>query len=588
MRWPLAAFVMALTAATAAWGQEAARTPLVVTWEAPEPMRTAFEKSLPAPMIEKGERRAGSVRPWVRDVRRRVPEMAGAEGYFSTTAEIVFAEDRDHARVIVNLGPRTVVDDVEIRFAGDLSLEDAERTARRQALRESWALKQGQPLRSADWEDAKSRLHERLIEDDYAAGKIAESEARVDEESARAKLTIVLDSGPRFTLGEVVVTGLERYPESVARRLSDIKPGERYRMQRLLSFQHSLQSGAWFSSVVVDIDRDPGHPQNVPVKVSVTERPSREIGVALGYGTDSGARGEVAVRHRNLFGRGLDLQSAVRVDRASQIGYSDFYLPPGITGSRHGDGIPTKDSVGFLAEHTSIQKLETRRFAVAGYRQWTLDAVETRCGLSYQIERASPEGSSDRTRKALAPVAAGTWRHVDDLFDPQRGGVLNVQIAAAAKSIASTQDFVKLYAQYQYWIPISPKDQLLARLEMGSTIAKSRDGIPEDFLFRAGGSRSNRGYAYQSLGPHEGDAVVGGRYLLTASADYIHWLNDTWGAAVFYDIGSASDSARDYQPDKSYGVGARFKTPAGPLALDLAFAERPRKFRLAFSVTVAF
>jgi len=584
MRSPLAAFLMASVASTAALGQEAGRTALVVAWEAPEPMRTAFQKSLPPPMIESGERRAGSVRPWVRDVRRRVPEMAGAEGYFSATVEIVFEEDRDHARVIVNLGARTVVDEVEIRFTGDLALEDAERAARRQALRESWALKQGQALRSADWEDAKSRLHEKLIEEDYAAGKIAESEARVDEESAKAKLTVVLDSGPRFTMGEVVIAGIERYPESVARRMIDVKPGERYRLQRLLAFQHSLQSAAWFSSVVVDIDRDPEHPQNVPVKVSVTERPAREIGVALGYGTDSGARGEVAMRHRNLFGRGLDLQSAVRVDRASQIGYSDFYLPPNLTGN----SIPTKDSVGFLAEHTSIQKLETRRFAVAGYRQWTLDAVETRCGLSYQIERTSPEGSNDRTKKALAPVAAGTWRHVDDLFDPTRGGVLNVQIAAAAKSIASTQDFVKLYAQYQYWIPISPQDQLLMRVEMGSTIAKSRDGIPEDFLFRAGGSRSNRGYAYQSLGPHEGDAVVGGRYLLTASADYIHWLNDTWGAALFYDIGSASDSARDYQPEKSYGVGARFKTPAGPLALDLAFAERPRKFRLAFSVTVAF
>jgi translocation and assembly module TamA len=35
-------------------------------------------------------------------------------------------------------------------------------------------------------------------------------------------------------------------------------------------------------------------------------------------------------------------------------------------------------------------------------------------------------------------------------------------------------------------------------------------------------------------------------------------------------------------------MGARFKTPAGPFALDLAYAERTRKFRLSFSVTVAF
>jgi translocation and assembly module TamA len=35
-------------------------------------------------------------------------------------------------------------------------------------------------------------------------------------------------------------------------------------------------------------------------------------------------------------------------------------------------------------------------------------------------------------------------------------------------------------------------------------------------------------------------------------------------------------------------VGVRFRTPAGPLAVDLAYAQDPRKFRLAFSVTVAF
>ena len=81
---------------------------------------------------------------------------------------------------------------------------------------------------------------------------------------------------------------------------------------------------------------------------------------------------------------------------------------------------------------------------------------------------------------------------------------------------------------------------------------------------------------------------MGGRYLATASGDYIHWLNEQWGAAVFYDIGTASDSTRDWVPEKSYGLAARYRTPAGPLALDLAYAQRDRKVRLAFSVTVAF
>ena len=86
----------------------------------------------------------------------------------------------------------------------------------------------------------------------------------------------------------------------------------------------------------------------------------------------------------------------------------------------------------------------------------------------------------------------------------------------------------------------------------------------------------------------EGNAIVGGRFLATGTVEYVHWLNDTWGAAVFTDIGGAADSPGDLQGLKSYGVGARFKTPAGPLALDLAYAGRDHKFRLAFSVTIAF
>ena len=84
------------------------------------------------------------------------------------------------------------------------------------------------------------------------------------------------------------------------------------------------------------------------------------------------------------------------------------------------------------------------------------------------------------------------------------------------------------------------------------------------------------------------NAVVGGRYMATGTVEYVHWLNDTWGAAAFVDVGDASDSSADWKANQSYGIGARFKTPAGPFALDLAYAEGPRKFRLAFSVTVAF
>lgn len=562
-------------------------TPLKVTWRGPELLVSQYRKYLPPPKADPGVPRANVLRPWVRDVRRRAPEIAAAEGYFSATVEVAFDDARENATITVSPGPRTVVDSIEITFKGDLAGEGPARERRRAQLREGWALAKGAPFRSSDWDVAKTRFEEALVETDYAAGVLADTKAEVDADGAKAHLAIVADSGPAFTMGDVEIAGIENYPEAMVRRLVDLKRGERYSRARLLELQHLVQNGPWFASVTAEIDPDPAKPDLVPVKVTVTERPRQEIGVSLGYGTDDGARAEAAYRHRDLLDRGLDLQSSIRVSQKRQVGYADVYLPPGLFKVRDAN-VPFTDSVGILAEHNTIQNLATSRFAAAGYRHFVLEKFELRAGLSYQVERDYPQGSDVAIKRALAPIVAITWRRVDNVFDPRRGGVLNLQLAAGAKSLASGDNFLKAYLQYSYWIPLGPMDQLLLRTEVGRTFAPSRDNIPEDFLFRAGGARSNRGYAYQSLGVKEGDAIVGGRFLATGTAEYVHWLNGKWGAALFTDIGGAADAPGDLRGLTSYGVGARYKTPAGPLAVDLAYATRDHKFRLAFSVTVAF
>jgi translocation and assembly module TamA len=177
---------------------------------------------------------------------------------------------------------------------------------------------------------------------------------------------------------------------------------------------------------------------------------------------------------------------------------------------------------------------------------------------------------------------------VDDILDPKKGGVLQLQTAVGAKAFLSDQDFVKAYAQYQHWFSPTPRDQLIVRLELARTFATSREGVPEDFLYRAGGTRSVRGYKYQSLGVEEGEATVGGRYLATGSVEYVRWLEKSWGLAAFLDAGDAADSRDTLSTNLGYGLGVRYRTPAGPLALDIAYADSERKARLVFSVSVAF
>lgn len=577
------AIVALLGAGVAAAAEGPATVP--VAWEAPAELRALLEQHLPPPLAEARDDR-GAMRRWMRDARRRVPGIAAAEGWFSAKVEVT--QEGDAVRVVVEPGERATVASVSIEYQGDLAQEGAYRESRRATLARGWLLPEGAIFRQGAWDEAKARLVEALTVDDYATGELVRSEARVDAKSARVNITLVVDSGPAFSLGEVTVTGLSRYSPKLVEQMLDIDPGEPYRGERLLDLQRALQSAPWFSNVVVEIERDPARPTRVPVRIAVVERPVADVGISVGYGTDSGPRGELSLRYRNVLGRGYDMHSALQADANRQVGYADFYLPPQTVGFPVLGTFATKDSVGVLVENESNLGLDTRRGAVAAYRQLIFKEAEYRLGLTYQAERSRPDGGEWALSRALAPVAEFTWRRVDDVLNPKRGGVLNVKFAAASKAVLSDQDFLKTYAQYQHWFSPSPVDQFILRAEAGRTFAQSRDGIPEDFLFRAGGSRSVRGYEYESLGARDGDAVVGGRYMLTASAEYVRWFSPAWGGAVFLDVGDAGDAAEDLRANKGYGVGVRWRTPAGPLAIDIAYADRDRKARLVFSVAVAF
>src|SRR5689334_13739601 len=94
-----------------------------VTWRAPDDLRKLFEQHLPPPKPEEtAQPRRGYVRPWIRDIRKRVPEIAAAEGYFSATVA-VDSDDEEHEQIEVTVtpGPRTVVGDINISFNGDIA-----------------------------------------------------------------------------------------------------------------------------------------------------------------------------------------------------------------------------------------------------------------------------------------------------------------------------------------------------------------------------------------------------------------------------------------------------------------------------------
>ncbi|MBK6652516.1 autotransporter assembly complex family protein [Zoogloea sp.] len=561
-------------------GASARAANAAVELQVPDALRPLLEKHLdflelaPDQLLDAGGRVA-----LMRRARKEIREMLATEGYFSPTIERKDLED-GRLLVVVTPGGRTHISSVDLRFTGDLTGGEGDRPARLAALRNAWGLQAGQPFRQADWDAAKQRLLDALSTREYAAASIVDSQAVINPDTASAELKVEVDSGPVFRFGPMEVSGLADYDASLVERYRPPERGEPYSQERLLRFQTALQNTSFFASVVVDIDRSTPTPEAVPVRVMVIEAKPRRIGFGSGISSNTGYRVETSYRDAHFMGQPWTLVSGVRVEQRRQLGYADVFLPPSLSGHL--------DSFGVLAEHTNISGLQTQRQSIGVVRTIPRGSMENRLALNFQHEILTPEGSLRSSRSALTANWSWTYRAVDNILDPRRGQVVNFQLGGASRAFLSDRNFVRLYGRYQHFFPVGERDVLILRAEGGMTLAASRDGVPQDFLFRTGGAQTVRGYAYQSLGVTEGSATVGGRYLAVTSAEYVHWYEGNWGVAAFVDAGNANDERELFKMNLGYGVGPRWRSPAGPIAVDLAYGQSDHRVRLQFAVAIAF
>ncbi len=520
---------------------------------------------------------------FVRKTKQEIKDLLTTEGYFTPTIilEDHLAEEKPVLKVIP--GKRTRVVEITIEFQGDLATDTSEHQERMEQLRAKWPLIPRKFFRSSVWEEAKTSLLSSVAESEYAAAQIVSSEAEIDPTAATAKLKIVIDSGPVFYFGDLQISGLKRYSQSLVTNYAPFQKGEVYRRDQILAFQTVLQNLPQFSSVSVSIDPDIAYHQAIPISVNLIEARAQRIGVGAGYSTNTGARGEINYRHSNFINfrnEPLNFSSLLRYEQKRQ------------TLSARLETLPDRNhylfSLGAKVERTDIEDLKTFSQRVSFNRERSTETIQSQYGLTWQREERSPVGAPDTISEALALDSWWRYRNVDNPLFARRGYISEIRLGGGTHYVLSKRDFVRMYARHQHWWPIGERDVLYLRAEVGYTIASSRLGIPQEYLFRAGGINSVRGHNFLSLGVSEGDAIVGGRTLATGTLEYVHWFTESWGGAIFTDIGDAADSWKSFNPSLAYGSGIRWRSPAGPLGLDLARRHDNGSLHVHFSITAAF
>ncbi|MDH5208338.1 MAG: BamA/TamA family outer membrane protein [Burkholderiaceae bacterium] len=524
----------------------------------------------------------------LRRAERGVREALSTEGYFDPKLrfEPVAQQAGPRYRLIIELGPVTRVGKVELTFSG--ALTEPRFAERARQLRDAWLLKEGTPFRSAEWEQAKLKLLAATEQRDFADARIVDSNAIVEPATATASLLVELDSGPAYTVGPLQIEGLGRYESSLVERYNPFKPGDPYDRSKMLEFQQALQDTPYFANALATLQTSPEQPELVPLRVVVRESRGKRVSTGVGVETNTGAHVEVSYRQNMLFGKPWVLQSGVRLDQTGGFAYGDILLPP----RRNG----IQDGVGALVEDSEIEEQRVRRWGLGAARTRTIgprdgNNTATKLAVNFEHEQRRTPSTDWQSLNVLSTTYGWTRRRVDNIVEPRSGNVIRLEGTVGAGGPSMNQTFVRGYGRVQQYVPVGARDVITVRADLGYVQADSPDIVPSKFLFRTGGTTTVRGYDYESLGVKQGVATVGGRALAVGSAEYVHWLESfggNWGLAAFVDVGDAADSFSALDFALGTGLGVRYRTPAGPLAVDVAYGARENHVRVHFSIAIAF
>ncbi|WP_441635537.1 autotransporter assembly complex protein TamA [Cupriavidus sp. 2MCAB6] len=540
----------------------------------------------------------------VETVGEQVRQFTSTEGYFDpqTTAKVEGSGDKRTVTITVDPGARTVIRAVDVSVSGPAATQSPEQIAE---IRAKWGLPVGEPFRQADWSKAKEDALVELQSHTYYGARMTGSQARVEPDEHAADLSARFASGPAYRMGPLKISGLRRYPEQIIRNVNPLYEGEPYRVERLLEFQRAIQNQPYFSNVQIDLgqqestdqgkvteagtasDAEPKVDMNadkvtVPVYVRVREYPVNRLSSGVGYTTDTGAQVEGRYSYYNLFNRAWVFDSQARIEQKRQYVFAEMAMPP--------DSRTYRNSVYSSYERTiDLESTDLTSLRTGLKRSRSRENYDTTISLDYYYDNLQPFGEPNQLSRALVPAFAWTRRDVDNPVFPRRGNVINTQVGVAAQHVLSDETFFRVYGRIRQYIPVGKRDLVVARLELGADITRGDvTKVPASLRFRAGGTDSIRGYSYQSIGTRDGASVLPAKYLGTASLEYQYWFLPDWGAAVFWDVGTATDNLTGVKLYNGVGIGARWRSPVGPVQLDIGYGIQETQFRPHISLGVAF
>ncbi len=410
----------------------------------------------------------------------------------------------------------------------------------------------------------------------------------------RVSLVYEITEGTQVTVRDVFVTGNHTTRNRVIRRELRIKKGEDADYSRVQETKRRLERLGIFSEVRVDEVRT--GPADEVVVVTVREGEQNYAGVGLGFESrnpvtgalvdwlDFRPRGTVEYIRSNIFGLGAQvgvLGQVSTIERRAVVSWNQPYLL--------GLSMPTtilawaerEARTGFTFDRRGVSLSAAKPLTKARLLLGSLSLTRTSIVQPVDLSQLPPD--IDRQflpySAALASVSM-SWERRDDTLNPTRGWFLSAVGEIGVPVFGTESNYQKLFVKSQYFRP------LLSSLNLGLTgrlgLGNGLSHLPERFF--AGGSNTFRGEGFEMLGPIAPAPLdptafkpYGGEAVLLVNAELIFALFPAWREfrlASFFDLGNVYERLSVFRPFDlrgAAGVGIRYRTPLGPVRVEIAW-----------------
>jgi outer membrane protein assembly complex protein YaeT len=445
---------------------------------------------------------------------------------------------------------------------------------------------------------------------------IFDTQIKPGVDDTHVNLKYVVDEGRRVFARALLVNGLQATrPSLVSRRLT-IQPGDPLSQSAIVETQRRLYDLGIFSTVEVAVQNPEGIERSKYVVLQAEE--ARRYTLNLGFGAEIGRiggsqtsfdapagspgvspRALIGISRLNMFGLGHTASVTGRVSTVQQRVLAS-YLAPQFQGH---DNLSL--SISQLFDRSSdIRTFTSQRFEASVQLTQKLSRASL---LEYRvaIRQVSIDPSTLKISPDLIPVysvpvrtaiVSATWiqDRRDDPLESTRGVFNTVDLGVAPPVFTSGTYYTRLVLKNSTYHQVA-RDVILARTtSFGWLHNFSSNPVPLPELFFAGGNTTNRGFPENQSGPRDpitGFPLGGEAFLFFGTELRFPVVGKTLGGVLFHDMGNSFASLSDLsfryrQRDRqdfnymvhSFGIGLRYRTPIGPVRVDLGYAPNSTRF----------